>query len=128
MFVCKVLILHLHTFPCMRRRSVSVTAMAPSPNSGWQLMAEVVVRCMEVWVDSAFRRRMKVPARGVRSDLEHRRSSSEHSVRDVWRNGTAWRGGIWSGTVEARSEEKPSVSLICGQKRKNKRVRNENLI
>lgn len=39
-------LLELLTFPCMRRRSVSVTPM--SPNSCSQLMVEVVVWWVEV--------------------------------------------------------------------------------
>lgn len=72
----------IQTFPCMRRRSVSVTPMAPSPNSCSQLMVVVVVVVVvvvwwvEVWVDSGAGRRMKVSVgtKGGGAFPEHHRT------------------------------------------------------
>lgn len=61
------------TFPCIRRRSVSVTAMAPPPKSCSLLMAGVEEAAEVSWakamVDSAARRRMKVTAAMRREEL-----------------------------------------------------------
>lgn len=79
----------------MRRRSVSVTPMAPSPNSCSQLMV-VVVWWVEVWVDSAAGRRMKV--RGPEAY-----GAVQNTTENPWRTRRGTLGESWScGRGEGR--------------------------
>lgn len=77
----------LLTFPCMRRRSVSVTPMAPSPNSCSQLMVVVVVVWwVEVWVDSDAGRRMKVRGPEAYGAFQNTTENPlENLARNPWR-------------------------------------------
>lgn len=82
------------TFPCMRRRSVSVTPMAPSPNSCSQLMVVVVVVWwVEVWVDSAAGRRMKVRGPEAYGAVQNTTENPlENPARNPWRVLELWEG------------------------------------
>lgn len=94
----------------MRRRSVSVTPMAPSPNSCSQLMVVVVVVWwVEVWVDSAAGRRMKVSGgtEAYGAFPEHHREPfgepGEEPFGEPWscdggRGEVGFGAGRWDGT------------------------------
>lgn len=93
------------TFPCMRRRSVSVTPMAPSPNSCSQLMVVVVVWWVEVWVDSAAGRRMKVRGPEAYGAVQNTTENPlENPARNPWRVLELWEGwgevGFGGGRVD----------------------------
>lgn len=71
----------------MRRRSVRVTPMAPSPNSCSQFMAAVVVVWwVEVWVDSVAGRRMKVRGPEAYGAFQNTTENPlENPERNPWR-------------------------------------------
>ena len=64
---------------------MSVTPMAPSPNSCSQLMVEVVVWWVEVWVDCAAGRRMKFQGPEAYGAVQNTTENpSENLVRNPW--------------------------------------------